>query len=430
MTGLLILLVVLLMVSAFFSGSELALFSIGDARVRALERAGERGAGTLARLKANPERLLTTILVGNNVANIAAASIATALALEAFGREGVAVATGAMTLLVLIFGEIVPKSFAATHAVRASLFIAPIIYFLSRALLPVVAPLESLTRWMVSRGDVSLLPRVTEAEIREMTAIGHKEGEIDRHERELIDRAFRLDRTRAWDVMTPRVDIFAWRGGRTLGEVAPELPDVPYSRIPVFRETIDDIIGILHIRDVFEALLAGRGDVRLESLVRPPFMVPGSVPVTRLLEDFQLRRIHMGMVIDEYGGTDGLVTLEDILEELVGEIEDETDLARQPVVRVSADEILVEGSTELREINKTFRTTLPQAEHRSLNGYLLEEMGYVPDEGEELEREGILIRVEQATETQVIRARLIRQDPEPGADREEAEGQTSNAHGR
>jgi len=398
----------LLALSGFFSGSEIALFSLGEARVRTLRDEGHRGAKTLERLKSNPERLLATILIGNNIVNIGAASIATALALEAYGSAGVAYATGIMTLLVLIFGEITPKGLATANADRFSLFVAPAIYVLSRALFPLVWPLEKLTRWFVRRSLREGRLTVTEGEIREMTAIGHREGAIDEHERRIIERAFRLDETRAWDVMTPRVDIFAWSADRTLESITTELPTARFSRVPVYRESVDDIVGILYTRDAYQALVSGLGQVPLGELAREPFFVPGSVPLTRLLSDFQTRRIHMGVVIDEYGGTDGLVTLEDILEELVGEIEDETDLEHQPVVRVSKDEILVEGGADLREINHFFNTAFPQLEHRSLNGYLLDELGYVPGTGEEIEREGVRIRILEATETQVVQAMLVR----------------------
>jgi putative hemolysin len=282
---------------------------------------------------------------------------------------------------------------------------------LSRILYPAVRPLEALTRWFVRRSDRVGAPTVTEGEIREMTAIGHKEGSIDERERQIIERAFWLDEKRAWDIMTPRVEIFAWAASRSLRSIASELKTLRFSRIPVYGESIDDIAGVLYTRDAYQALVAGQRDVPIGELAREPLFVPGSIPLTKLLSEFQTRRIHMGIVIDEYGGTDGLVTLEDILEELVGEIVDETDIERQPILRISRHEIEVLGGADLREINHFFNTAFPQLEHRSFNGYLLDELGYVPKPGEEVEREGITIRVLQATETQVQRARLIRPVP-------------------
>lgn len=411
MISYLLFLALLIVLSGFFSGAEIALFSLGEARVRTLQEEGRRGAQALAELKANPEKLLATILVCNNIVNIGAASLATALALQLFGSPGVAYATGIMTLLVLIFGEITPKGFAAANSISFGLAVAPVIRWLSRLLFPIVVPLEALTRWFVRRSQREGAPTITEGEIREMTEIAHEKGAIDEHERQIIERAFWLDETRAWDIMTPRVDIFAWPATRTLAEIAPELPTVRYSRVPVYRESVDDIVGVLYIREAYQALVSGQRDLPLGELAREPLFVPGSVPLTRLLSDFQTRRIHLGIVIDEYGGTDGLVTLEDILEELVGEIVDETDIERQPLVRISRNEVVVEGGADLREINHFLNTAFPQLEHRSLNGYLLDELGYVPEPGEEIEREGILIRIEEATDTQVLRARLIRRVP-------------------
>ena len=411
MIATILVLLVLVLLSAFFSGSEIAIFSLPDARARAMADAGLRGAEALARLKRNPERLLATILIGNNIVNIGAASLATALALDLFGSEGVAYATGAMTLLVLVFGEVTPKGLASANAAVVARLVAPPILLLSRVLFLLVIPLEALTRAFVRSSQRSGQPTFTEGEIREMHAIAHMEGTIEEHERRMIDRVFRLDDTRAWDVMTPRVDVFAWPASRSLASIAAELHAVRYSRVPVYGDSIDDVVGVLYTRDAYQALVRGMRDVPLGELAREPFFVPGSIALTRLLGDFQARRIHMGVVIDEYGGTDGLVTLEDILEELIGEIVDETDVEKPAIVRVSRHEVLVEGSADLREVNHFFNTTFPQLEHRSLNGYLLDELGHVPRPGEELEREGILIRIEEATEQLVVRTRLTRPPP-------------------
>jgi len=213
--------------------------------------------------------------------------------------------------------------------------------------------------------------------------------------------------------MTPRVAIFAWQDALTLDEIVGDLEEVPYSRIPVFGESVDDITGILHIREVYESVTSGRGKATLKTLAREAFFVPGSLSLTRLLKDFQARRIHMGIVADEFGGTDGLVTLEDVLEELVGEIVDETDLPEEPLIRISRNEVIADGALDLKEINYAFNVSLPQLEHRSLNGFIIEELGYVPERGESLERQGVRIDVVDATETQVVRAR-VRKLPAPG----------------
>jgi len=397
---------VLLVLSGFFSGSEIACFSISQARVRALAEEGRRGAGSLLRLRSDPDRLLITILIGNNVANIGAASLATFLATQVLGSAGVGVATGAVTLLVLFFGEITPKSFSAANATRISLLAAPVLELLSRVLFFLVGPLTALTRALLPRSPRGSTTGVSEAEIRSLTQMGHSAGAIEEHERELIERTFRLDTTRVWEVMTPRVDVFAWPEDRTAEEIAGELAEVPFSRIPVYGDSLDDVTGVLYLRDAYQALVSGPPEATLGELAREPFFVPETLTLVQLLREFQARRIHLGMVVDEHGGTDGLVTLEDVLEELVGEIVDEVDVLEETVIGVGRNELLVDGSADLRRIDEHLGMSLPVGERRTLNGFLLEELGRVPQPGETVERGRLSIEVLGATDTQVTRARV------------------------
>ncbi len=420
MTLLILALAVLVALSGFFSGGEIAFFSVPDTRAESLAEEGRRGSRALVRLKSSPDRLLITLLIGNNVVNIGAASVATYASIQAFGSAGVGIATGGMTLLVLFFGEIVPKSFAAANAERISLAIAPIFLGLSKALSVLVVPLEKLTRTVLPDSG-SVIPTVTEAEIRTLTEIGHEVGEIDPHERRIIQQAFTLDTTQAWEVMTPRVGIFAWPADQALSSIAAELQTVPFSRIPVYGDSLDEITGILYVRDAYQALLSGQRDVRLGRLAREAMFVPATVVLSQLLAEFQARRIHAGIVVDEHGGTDGLITLEDILEELVGEIDDETDVPTEAFQRAGKDAIVVEGSVDLREINHFFNCTLPVLEHRSLNGYLAQKFGRVPDPHESVDAEGLRIEVISSSDTYVTRARITRVPGEPAGESSEGE---------
>jgi CBS domain containing-hemolysin-like protein len=406
MTATLIVLVALILASGFFSGSEIALFSISRARARGLLENERRGAAALVSLKSNPERLLVTLLIGNNVANIGAAAVATYSATMAFGSAGVGIATGVMTLMVLFFGEIVPKSIAARNAESFALFIAPFVVLLSRLLTPISLPFVALTRVVVPQSTV--LPSVTEAEIRSLTEIGHRGGAIEEHERELIERAFLLDSTRAWQIMTPRVDIEAWPDDTTLSDIARELDSIRYSRIPIYSGSLDDITGVVHVRDAYRVIAEGRAGDRLSDIAREPFFVPATIPLIQLLGEFRGRRVHLGIVVDEHGGTDGLVTLEDILEELVGEIDDELDRPVEPVRRIGRDEIIADASVDLKEINQAFGLDIPVSEHRSLNGLLLESFGRVPKARERIEIEDVEIEVIEAGDTQVTRVRVRR----------------------
>jgi CBS domain containing-hemolysin-like protein len=285
--------------------------------------------------------------------------------------------------------------------------IAPTVLVFTRVMSPFLLAIARLANIRSDRRENSALT-ITETGVRQLSVLGHTE-ELEEHERELIERAFQLDDAKTWEIMTPRVDVFAWRDSMKLADIADELGAAGFSRVPVYGENIDDITGVLHTRDAYEALLTGqKEDMTLRELAREPLIVPGSLSLTKLLRYFQSRRIHMAVVVDEYGGTDGVVTLEDVIEELVGEINDETDEADTAIVRVSRTEVVAEGDADLRDINHLFNASLPQLEHRSVNGYLLEELGHVPEPGEKLEREGIMIEVLEATDTQVTRARFRR----------------------
>ena len=395
-----------ILLSAVFSAAELAVFLPGEGRVRALADQKVSGAAALVQLRSMPERTLVLLRLADALSDVTAGALVAYIALLQWELLGLALAIGAAALLILYFGELLPLGIAANHGVRIALTIAPVLLVLTRVLSPLLVVVSSLSRMRHERRET--VTTITETEIRQLTALGHNEGEIEEHERELIERAFRLDDTKTWEIMIPRVDIFAWPASRRLAEIVTELGTLRYSRVPVYGESIDDITGVLYLRDVYQALISGQRDIELQALAREPLVVPGSLPLSRLLRDFQNRRIHMAVVVDEYGGTDGVVTLEDVLEELVGEIVDETDVDEDAITRISRTEILAWGDADLREINHFFNTSLPQLEHRSLNGYLLDELGRVPEPGERLERETILIEVMEATETQVTRARLRR----------------------
>ena len=397
-----------LLLSMVFTAAEVALFSLGDARVRALLEEKRRGAASLVQLRNRPERLLILLRLGDCLADVTAGATAAYMAYMRWDFLGLAIAVVMVALVVLFLGELVPMALGITHSVRISLWLAPPLLWLTHLLkLPLFA-LEKAANMVPEQRSAKTAARITESEIRELTLMGHSKGAIEEHERQLIERAFRMDETKAWEIMTPRVDIFAWEDTQTLAEVAPELSTVRYSRVPVYNETIDNISGVLYLRDAHQALVSGQRDVQLKALAREPLIVPGSVTLSKLLRDFQMRRIHLAIVVDEYGGTDGLVTLEDVLEELVGEINDETDVTEETITRVSRNELIASGDADLREINHFFNSALPQLEHRSLNGYLLEELGTVPEAGEVIDRDGITIEVLESTDTQVTRARLKR----------------------
>ena len=407
---LLLALLVALLLSAFFTAAELSLFSVPQQRIAALVDSKRKGSLALADLRNRPGRVLVMLRLGDAFADLTAGAIAGYLAYREWNLVGAVIGIGLIAVVIVFVGELAPLSIAMNRGVSVALVISRPLRFLVRILGPIVGPIERLSGVIPVR-SLDFVTTLTETNVRELNVMGHSSGPIEEHERQLIERAFRLDDTKAWNIMTPRVDIYALEDSMTLAQVADDIESFRHTRIPVYGDTIDDVTGVVYRDDVYQALVRGQRDVTLKSLAREPLIVPGSISVTRLLREFQTRRIHLALVVDEYGGTDGLVTLEDVLEELVGEIADEKDVAEDLITRVSRTEIVAQGEVDLREINNLFGTDFPQLEHRSLNGYLLEEMGRVPEAGEGLEREGIVIEVLEATDTQVVRARLRKSAP-------------------
>jgi len=395
----------LLLFSAFFSAASTAVFSVGGSRIRTLLEEGFKGAQELSELRSRAGSIQGILLVLASLSSLLAVGIISGWSALEWGFRGFLAGLLLSGALVLFLGELLPRSLASRRSIRVALAVAPGLVRLERILGPLLSPFFRLEGYLARAGGENGSTQ-EEREVREITSLGQREGVVGMEEHELVERAFRLDELTAWDVMTPRVAIFAWEDSLTLEEIVGDLEEVPYSRVPVYGESVDDVTGILHVREIYQNYILGRGDTTLKSLSREPFFVPGSLPLTRLLKDFQARRIHLGIVADEFGGTDGLVTLEDVLEELVGEIVDETDLPEEPLIRISRHEIIADGALDLREINYAFNVSLPQLENRSLNGFIIEELGYVPERGESLERQGVRIDVVEATETQVVRARV------------------------
>jgi CBS domain containing-hemolysin-like protein len=401
---------VALLLSAFFTAAELSLFSVPQTRIAALVQDRHKGSFELADLRNRPGRVLVFLRLGDAFADLGAGAIAAYLAYLEWNVVGAIIGVVLISIVIVFIGEFAPLSVAMNRGVSVALVISRPLRFMIKVLGPMLAPIERLSGVIPVR-SLDFITTLTETNVRELNVMGHSAGPIEEHERQLIERAFRLDETKAWNIMTPRVDIYALEDSMTLTQVIDELESVRHTRIPVYGENIDDITGVVYRDDLYQALVRGNRNGTLLSLAREPLIVPGSTSVMRLLREFQTRRIHLALVVDEYGGTDGLVTLEDVLEELVGEIADEKDITEILITRVSRNEIVAQGEVDLREINNIFHTAFPQLEHRSLNGYLLEELGRVPESGEKLEREGIIIEVLDATDTQVVRARLRRAEP-------------------
>ena len=408
MTGIAGALIALLLVSsAILAAAQEAASQIGASRLRTLSDEGFKGAEALAKVHEKADTLRGPVRLITGVFNLTALGAAAAVAVTLWGTAGAVLGVvGVGILTVIVVTDVIPHAVAARSPVRLALSSAPTLLRVARWTQPLTVPVKRLEDRLTGGNDDE---RASEhRELLEIQELGEEEGVLEAAENRLVERAFRLDELAAWDVMVPRVDIFAWKEELRLSDIVDELPEVPFSRVPVFRGSVDEVTGILYIREIYERITRGEQEATLSSLARPPFFVPGSLSCTQLLQDFQSKRIHMGIVADEFGGTDGLVTLEDVLEELVGEIRDETDIEEEEVVRLSEDMLECDAGVDVRELNEALDVLLPKAEHRSLNGFILEELGHVPGPGTYFEREGVRIDILEATETQVLRARLTK----------------------
>lgn len=399
-----ILLIVLLFLSGFFSASETAFYSVDRFKVQKLVKKKIKGAKNLEYLKFHQNKLLITILVMNNVINIGSASLATALTLKVFpGNYAIAIATFVMTLLVLVFGEITPKSFATKHAVKFSLVISGIMKFLMFILTPITFLLDKLTRLLVG---AQYSESLTEEEVRMVVALGHQEGAIDKEEKEIIQNVFRLDDISVVEIMTPRVEMEAIEKNQTIKQLKKVLKEVPYSKLPVYDGEVDNIIGIFNVRKMLE-YVGRKSNVKVPSLMDEPLFVPKSKKIGSLLKEFQEKKVHIAIVVGDHGGVLGLITLEDILEELVGEIAEEKDDEYELKI-VNEKTIIVEGGTELEQVNKELDINIKSKEYNTVAGFLLEKLDRFPEKGEKFTFNKVKFEVKKAKDNKIIEVKITK----------------------
>jgi len=399
---------ILLILSGVFSGSETALVTISLGRAEGLAKEGRSGAQALLRLKQDPTRMLITILIGNNLVNIAAASLATVVATRLFGHLGPGLAVGVLTVLILIFGEITPKSMATRFAERISLFISPPLLGLMRLIFPLVWIFQQFTNWVHRRSGAKSDPLVTESELISMAGHGEKEGTIDQEEREMIERIFAFDALTVRDVMTPHDQVFSLDGACTVSEVLPEVMQGSYSRIPIFEDQPNEIIKVLHLRDLLEAAVQGKMDVSLKEISRDIEFVPQYQRIDELFSTLLRKKRHIAVVVDEYGVLRGIVTLEDLIEELVGEIYDESDTAPHAITRVSENEISVDGAMEVRVVEEFFDLELCGKPTDTVNFWILNHTERIPEADESFTIDGLAVTVEKASHRRIKRVVLSR----------------------
>ena len=421
-----ILLVILIALSAFFSASETAYTTVNKIRLQNYVDAGSKKAKTALFIAENYDRTLTTILIGNNIVNIGASSIATLLFVKLFGPSGAAISTAVMTILILIFGEVLPKSFAKESSEKFALAFSRPLRILMTLFWPVVFLFIQLKKVAkhISPIKEEETPTVTEQELKFIVESIEDEGVLEKQESELVQHALEFDEKTVQEVLTPRVDMTTLDIEDDLQTNIGLVLTERFSRIPVCRGTSDRIIGILHTKDLLEALV--RGDaIDLASMVQPAFFVYKTKKLSSLLADFKRNKTPVAIVTDDYGGTVGMVTMEDLLEELVGDIWDEDEEIIRDFVRIDSQHFLISGDLTIRELFDHLDLPFSNLEsnHTSCGGWALEALGHIPQAGEAFQFKNITLTI-QEMDDQRVKKLSVYLAPQP--EEEEKSRQESN----
>ncbi len=401
----------LICMSAFFSGSETGLTSVAREKIHALKMEGNRRAETLGRIREDTEGLIGAILLGNNVVNIAASAIATAIAIELFGQSGVVFATAAMTVLVLVFAEVLPKTYAVRHAESVALAVAPAFVIITKIFAPFTRAVQFVVNLVIDLFSPEPPSSMSGADaLRGAINMYHEEGEVAPEDKFMLSGIIDLDVTDVRDIMIHRGDMFSINADAPVKEIAKQIADSCHTRIPVWKGDANNFIGVLHTKDLFRALQNHEGDLDtlvLSELMRPVLFVPGTTTLKNQLAAFRRQRSHFALVVDDFGGVAGLVTLEDILEEVVGEIEDEHDIPETDRIKANKDgSIDVDGDLPLREINKFRNWQLPDQDSKTIAGLVMHAVQCVP-EADSIHSIGkYMVRVLNRTDSQILRLKV------------------------
>lgn len=405
-----VILIICLVLSALFSASETALMSLSKIRVKQMIENREKGANRINKLLSDPSRLLSAILIGNNVVNIGASSLMTSLAIDAFGNTGVGVATGIMTLLILVFGEITPKSLAAKNSEKISVRLSGFIEFVTNLLTPISFVLNIITDFLVKLlgGEVDKKkPFITQEELKTIVNVSYKEGVLEGEEKDMIYNVFDFSDSQVNDVMVPRTEIVAIDVDLPYEEIIKIINKEQYSRIPVYENTIDNIIGILYVKDLLFLDVNKESTFDLRKYIRQPYFTPEYKSIKELFKEMRTNRNHMVVIIDEYGGTEGIVTIEDVVEEIVGDIEDEYDKKIKEIEVIKEDEYLVNGNVRIDIINELIGTHIESKDFDTIAGFVIGIIDRLPEAGEEIEYENIRFIIENIDRNRIKKIRIL-----------------------
>ena len=404
-----IVLVICLVFSAFFSGSETALTSLSKLRIRAMIDEGVKNAKLIQKVTDNSSKLLSAILIGNNVVNIGASSIATVIATDLFGSKGAGIATGVMTILVLIFGEVTPKSYARDNAESISKLCAKPIAFFMFILTPFIFVLNIITGFIFKLlgNKKDNTPVVTENEFRTMVDVSHEEGILEREKREMITYVLDLNSTTAEKVMVTRFDMVANPDDLSYEETVKVFKEKRFTRLPVYNETNDHIVGTLSFKDIMLLDDVKIDDFKVTDYMKEPYFTYESKQCSKLFASMKRESISMAIVLDEYGGTAGLVTLQDLIEEIVGNIIDDTRDDEEDIVKIKDEEFIVNGATRLDDVNDILETDFENDEIESIGGYVISIIGRFPEKGEVIDDEKASFVIEKIDKNRIEKLRII-----------------------
>lgn len=411
-----VILFILLSISAFFSAAETALTSISKVRVRHLKEEGVKGASVLEKLISEPKKLLSTVLVVNNIVNIAATSISTSVMVGLFGSQGVAWATAIMTVLILVFGEVTPKTLASNNKEGVSLAAAKILNLSIVIFAPLVFLINLMTTLIfkilrIEDDDPKSL--VTEEELKAMVNFSHEEGVLEQEEKAIIDNVFEFGDMKAENAMIQRIDMVTVSADANYDELLNLFKEEKMSRFPVYRGNIDDIVGILNIKDIIFLTDEEEETFKVEDYMRDVFFTYEFKKISQLLEEMKLAKTQIAIVLDEYGGTSGLLTIEDLVEVLVGDIEDEYDEHEDEIVKISNNEYIVDGSTKISDVNEYLHKDIESGEFDSIGGYIIGYLNRLPIEGEEIELNNFIrVKVLSLDKNRIAAIRMMIDDIE------------------
>ena len=404
------LLVVLLLGSGFFSASETSLMSLSKIRIRYMEDEGVKGAKLVGSLIEKSSDLLSSILVGNNIVNIAATSVSTSLFINIFGDGGVAIATAVMTVLVLVFGEITPKTIAANSPEKVAVVVSKPISIIMKITKPIVWVFNLLTGIIFKIMGIDndgVKPFITEEELKAMVNVSHEEGVLEMEEREIINNVFQFGDMQAKEAMIQRLDMVAIDIEDSYDEIIELFKSEKLSRLPVYQESIDDIVGILNIKDIIFLSDEEIENFDIKDYVREAFFTYEFKKITQLLEEMKKEKSQMAIVVDEYGGTAGLLTIEDLVEVIVGDIDDEYDEEEEEIVKINDNEYLVEGSTKISDVNEQLGINLESEEFDSIGGFIIGYLKRIPEENEIIEVEDVKFKVESIDKNRINKIRIF-----------------------